>query len=205
MLLVLSGVLGAALFAAAGWLGKFLADMWFGAIEREDDGPLPVTLPQWVYVVAPACVGLTVGIRSAQPVQVAILLLAVVSLAACAAIDCRTGLIPDMFTLGPLILVLSFAALRHEWAPILGALFAFVPFAAIAAISRGRGMGWGDVKLATLGGALVGMSGITLAVAMASAWVFLSGAFRGRPRRPIAFGPYLVVSIGAAVGFGGSL
>jgi prepilin signal peptidase PulO-like enzyme (type II secretory pathway) len=63
-------------------------------------------------------------------------------------------------------------------------------------------MGWGDVKLAALGGALVGMAGITLAAGAASLIVVLLSVARRRPRQPIAFGPYLAASIGASLGIG---
>jgi len=63
-------------------------------------------------------------------------------------------------------------------------------------------MGWGDVKLAALGGALVGMGGIALAVVLASAAAFAVGVTGGRARRPIAFGPYLAASIGASLALG---
>jgi leader peptidase (prepilin peptidase)/N-methyltransferase len=126
----------------------------------------------------------------------------VLSLTVCAATDARTGTIPDLFTLGPLILVLGASAATRDWMPLLGAAFAFVPFAAIALFSRGSGMGWGDVKLAALGGALVGLGGITLAVLLASISAYFWAVAKGRARRPIAFGPYLAATIGAVLGLG---
>jgi prepilin signal peptidase PulO-like enzyme (type II secretory pathway) len=204
MLPLFSGAFGAVLFGMAGRLGRHLSDSWYGTIEREADGPLSLALPVWPFIAAPACIGIIVGIRGAEPLHWAILAIAVLSLTVCAATDVRTGMIPDLFTLGALFVVLAFSTARREWAPLLGALFAFVPFAAIAAVSRGRGMGWGDVKLAALGGALVGMGGITLAVAIASMWACIVSVVTRRARQPIAFGPYLAVSIGAALGLGNS-
>jgi leader peptidase (prepilin peptidase)/N-methyltransferase len=202
MLTALSGAFGAALFGLAGWLGVLVAQTWYGTLEREADGPPAGAIPTWVFVAAPACLGAIVGVRGALPLQVALLIVAVIALTVCAATDVRMGMIPDAFTLGPLIVVLAVAALERVWMPLFGALFAFVPFAVIAAVSRGRGMGWGDVKLAALGGALVGMGGITLAVAMASLAVCIVGVVSDRARRPIAFGPYLAASIGVALGLG---
>lgn len=202
MLPAFFGAFGAALFGLAGWLGRLLADTWYGTLEREADGPPAGAIPVWVFVAAPACLGAIVGVRGAMPLQLAVAIVAVIALTVCAATDVRTGMIPDAFTLGPLVVVLAVAALEREWMPLFGAVFAFVPFAGIAAVSRGRGMGWGDVKLATLGGALVGMGGITLAVAMASLAACVVGVVGGRARRPIAFGPYLAASIGAALGLG---
>jgi prepilin signal peptidase PulO-like enzyme (type II secretory pathway) len=202
MLPVLSGVLGALLFGVTGWFGRRIADSWYAGVERADDGPAPFALPQWAFVAVPAAIGMALGVRGMQPLQGGVLLVAVLSLAVCAATDARTGLIPDLFTLGPLSAVLLASAVLRDWAPLAGAAFALVPFSAIAVLSRGRGMGWGDVKLAVLGGALVGLGGITLAVAVASLAAYLAALFSGRLRRPIAFGPYLAASIGAALGFG---
>jgi prepilin signal peptidase PulO-like enzyme (type II secretory pathway) len=202
MMLALSATFGAVFFGAAGRLGWLLSESWYGTIEREADGPPPLRIPSWLFVAVAACVGTSVGIHGASTLQAAVLIVAVLSLTVCAATDARTGMIPDLFTLGPLIVVLALSALRHEWAPLAGAVFALVPFAAIAALSRGRGMGWGDVKLAAFGGALVGMGGITLAVAIASLAVIVSGVLNRRARTPIAFGPYLAVSIGTALGLG---
>jgi prepilin signal peptidase PulO-like enzyme (type II secretory pathway) len=203
MLIVLvSGVLGAALFGTAGWLGQRISVRWYAGLVRADDGPAPIAVPSWIFVVVPACVGIAVGLHGATPVDAAILLFAVLALTVCAATDVRVGMIPDLFTLGPLALTLAVAALLHEWSPLLGAAFAFVPFAALALVSRGRGMGWGDVKLAALGGALAGMAGITLAAVAASLTVVLLSVSRERRRKPIAFGPYLAASIGASLAFG---
>jgi prepilin signal peptidase PulO-like enzyme (type II secretory pathway) len=201
-LIVLSGVIGAVCFGVVGGLGTRLSAAVFGTLERESDGPPPIAVPDWVFIAVPAAIGFAVGIRGVEPLRAVMLLIAVLALVVCAATDCRSGKLPDVFTAGPLAVLLAVSAFRHEWAPVLGALFAFVPFAVIAASTRGRGMGWGDVKLAAFGGALVGMSGITLAVGLASAGAFIGGALRGRVRAPIAFGPYLAVAIGVALGLG---
>jgi prepilin signal peptidase PulO-like enzyme (type II secretory pathway) len=204
VLAALSGVMGAVLFGAAGCLGKLLSDTLYGAIQRYDDGPLPLDVPMWVFAAASSCIVIAIGLQSPPPAQVAILLFAVLSLTVSAATDVRTGSIPDLFTLTPLIVVLAVSAVRREWTPLLGAMFAFVPFAILAVASRGRGMGWGDVKLAALGGALVGMGGMTLAVALAAIAVTVVARIGGCVRRPIAFGPYLAAAIGASLGLANS-
>ncbi len=201
-LLLISAALGALLFGVTGRLGSRLAEAWYGERLREHDGPPSVALPAWIFIAVPAALGIVVGVRGVQPLQAVVLLVAVLALTVCAATDCRSGTIPDLFTLGPLLAVLLVSALRREWTPSAGALFAFVPFAAIASLSRGRGMGWGDVKLAALGGALVGLGGITLAVVIASAAAALAAFLQGRARRPIAYGPYLAASIAVALGLG---
>ena len=76
-------------------------------------------------------------------------------------------------------------------------MITFAPAAhAIAALaSRGRGMGWGDVKLAALGGALLGVADATLAYFVAAAVAYVIARRTAGVRRPIAFGPYLAASI----------
>lgn len=202
MLALISALIGAALFGAAGWLGTLLSEALYGKLAPEADGPAAIVVPEWTFIAVAGCVGLFVGMRGESPVHVALLLIAVMSLAACAATDFRAGMIPDLFSLGALLIVLAYAAVQHDWAPLLSALFVFVPFAALAMFSKGRGMGWGDVKLATLGGALVGMVGITLAVGVASISAYIVGRTSGRLKQPIAFGPYLAASIGVALAVG---
>lgn len=202
MLALILGLCGAALFAAAGWLGTLLAETLYGTLTPESDGPPAIAVPAWALVAASACVGLFVGFRGNQPVHTAILLIGVLALTVCAATDFRAGMIPDLFSVGPLAVVLAVSGLQHDWAPLLGALFVMFPFAAMALLSKGRGMGWGDVKLAVLGGALVGMVGITLAVTVASLSAYIVGLVSDRVRQPIAFGPYLAASIAAALVFG---
>lgn len=201
-LLVLSAFVGALLFGAAGFAGRIVAEWWYGSVEPAPDGPPPLAVPGWMFVVVPACIGSAVGIHGAEPARMAILVLAVLALSVCAATDARTGMLPDLFTLGPLAALLALALPHRDWLPLAGALFAFVPFAALAAASRGRGMGWGDVKLAAFGGALVGMSGMTIAVALAAGAAYALGRRRGQPQHLLAFGPYLTLAIGTVLGFG---
>ena len=202
LLLVVSSAFGALLFGAAGWLGTVIADTFYGAISSEDDGPPSRAVPVRVFVAVPACIGAVVALQDAPPVRVALLVMAVLALGVGAATDLRAGIIPDLFTLGPLAICLAVAALQRDGGPLWGALLAFVPFTLLAALSRGRGMGWGDVKLAAFGGALIGMAGITVAVALASVAAYVTSLAKRRSRQPIAFGPYLAAAIVAAFALG---
>jgi leader peptidase (prepilin peptidase)/N-methyltransferase len=202
MLVVLAAVAGAGLFGAAGWLGTQIAERFYGTIPSQADGPPAQVVPQWAFVAIPAAIGAAVATQGASPMRMALLVLAVCALSVCAATDLRCGVIPDAFTLVPLALVLAVSAVAHDASAICGAAIVAVPFAALAAISRGRGMGWGDVKLAALGGALAGMAGITLAVAVAAIVAAMVGVIGGRTRRPIAFGPYLAAAIVATFALG---
>ncbi len=80
-----------------------------------------------------------------------------------------------------------------------------MPFAFAAYLSRGRGMGWGDVKLAAVAGAMLGASNALLALALAAFAAAVAarlqkrtlvidgrGAAAATLARPVAFAPYLI-------------
>jgi len=68
-----------------------------------------------------------------------------------------------------------------------------------ALVTRGRGMGWGDAKLAALGGALLGAADATLAFMFAAVAAYVVARLTGGLRNVIAFGPYLATSIAASL------
>ena len=72
---------------------------------------------------------------------------------------------------------------------------AFLPFALAALLSKERGMGWGDSKLAALGGAVLGFQLSLLTFAAACLALVAVGWLRGRRTEPMAFAPYLAVAI----------
>jgi prepilin signal peptidase PulO-like enzyme (type II secretory pathway) len=190
-------------FAIAAWAGTLLADVLSKNFKPHEDGPTPVVFPRWPFPVAGALLGLATSLLDPAPLHLAVVELVLVALAACTACDLRCGMLPDVCTLGPLVLLIGLAAFQHNWAAPLGAAFIAIPFAASALFSRGRGMGWGDVKLAALGGALLGAPGATLAFTFAAIAAYLIAWRTGGLRRPIAFGPYLAVSIAATGALGG--
>jgi leader peptidase (prepilin peptidase)/N-methyltransferase len=116
------------------------------------------------------------------------------SLAAIWYSDVRCGIVPDVFTLGPLALILSVAIYSHEWWAIASCAIVSLAFGIAALVSRGRGMGWGDVKLAALGGAVLGLDAAVLSCVAACLAAGLIALIRGRVDRPIAFAPYLVAT-----------
>lgn len=133
----------------------------------------------------------------------ALMVFTVTVAAVCGAIDARTGLIPDRITLPSLVLaVLVGATSRTGASVVLGAILACLPLVLLLLVTRGRGIGWGDVKLAALIGAGLGPPAGLIAVGCAfviggavAAW--LLAVRRARRGDTIAFGPYL--ASGAAV------
>jgi len=87
----------------------------------------------------------------------------------------------------------------HNTVAIVGAVVMFLPFALFALLSKGRGMGWGDVKLAALGGAVLGPPAAMLAFAGACLIAVFIAALRKRRSEPIAFAPYLCGAIAASL------
>jgi leader peptidase (prepilin peptidase)/N-methyltransferase len=196
--LALQAGVAAVIFLAVTWGGCLLG----AALTRDrpplDDGPLPVPYRQWPFLLLGAIVGATSAHELATP---ELLLLAIVIglLAACAAADLRCGIIPDRCSLGVLALVLIASLLRHDAYPVIGAAILATAFGCAALLSHGRGMGWGDVKLAAAGGALLGPADAALAFAAAAMFAFALALRAGRAQQPIAFGPYLAASIALAL------
>jgi hypothetical protein len=107
--------------------------------------------------------------------------------------------IPDYFTLVPLGAVLIAAAAQSEWFLILGAVVPFVPFAAMAVFTKGRGFDWDDAKIAALGGALLGVETSIFVLAAACIVAVAVAVGRKRTRDPIVIAPYMIGAIGAAM------
>jgi prepilin signal peptidase PulO-like enzyme (type II secretory pathway) len=166
-----------------------------------EDGPKPGRPPVTFLIVGSALVGMSLAMRGVPIPTLAIVALITVSLVACWYSDVRCGIVPDYFTLVPLGIWFVFSLLDHNYKPFVGAALVFVPFAIFALISRGRGMGWGDVKLATLGAAVLGPPAAMLAFAGACLIAVFVAAVRKRRTEPIAFAPYLAGAIAAAIAF----
>ena len=125
-----------------------------------------------------------------------------VSLIAIFIIDLQTQYIPDelvFFILTLSLLVLIITANDSFYLTLFAAFFASTFFLFLNFITHGKGMGLGDVKLVLAGGLFFGMP-------FTISWLFLSfilGAVIGltliyfgkaKFKKPIAFGPFLVMS-----------
>jgi len=138
------------------------------------------------------------GLMTPEPVimpATAIVGLACGLLTAIWASDVTRGVVPDVFTLIPLGAVLLAASLAGHWEVLVAALVPAIPFAILAWRSRGIGLGWGDVKLAALGGPLIGMQNALIAFAIGCLVAVIVGRVRGTKQQPIAFAPYLASAI----------
>jgi prepilin signal peptidase PulO-like enzyme (type II secretory pathway) len=198
--------LSASGFAAAAWLGVFVAGAFSAGrvayINGPANGPAPVDLPGWAIPAFGALVGAGLASRGEAALDLATMAFVLAALVACAVCDWRLGVVPDLFTLVPLATLLLISSVHGNVVPLLSACFAAFPFAAAALLSKGRGMGWGDVKMVALGGALLGVRDVILGLTVASAVAFAASRNRGAPQRQIAFAPCLACGFAAALAFG---
>jgi prepilin signal peptidase PulO-like enzyme (type II secretory pathway) len=127
-----------------------------------------------------------------------------------AACDAACGYVFDAITLPALASMLLVAAVTHDVARVLtGAAAAGGALALLYAITRGRGLGLGDVKLACCIGAA---SGTRMALEALGIAFVLGGAYagfvlltrRGNRKDEMRFGPYLLAGF-AAVALRGAL
>ena len=190
------------LFGAAGFAGACVARWICARTAPFADGP-PQGRVSIAVLVGCACAGGAIeGLRSAALPELLLTAMLCCALVGIWYSDVRCGIVPDVFTLAPLAVVLLVAGISHEWGAIASAAIAFAPFAVAALASRGRGMGWGDVKLVALGGAVLGAEAAMLAFGSACAAAVIVALARRRRHEPLAFGPYLVAAIALPLAIG---
>jgi len=203
MIVALTALLGAALYAAAGYGGVRAAEYMIPKLQRFEDGPEPREVNVWALIGGAAMLGLVVGFKVVplpNLIAFAVLAGALVAVWYC---DVRTGIVPDLFTLLPLVICAAIAVFHREYWALVSAVVVGLPFAGAALLSRGRGMGWGDAKLAALGGLILGMLTGTFLFGVASLAAVVVSAIRNRSKPvPVAFAPYLVSAIAVGIALG---
>ncbi len=198
MLLALAGLV---LFACAALVGIVMGALVTQGVEALPDSPKARAVhPLWP-LAAMIGLGIVLTLRHANPQQLGFVALAGIPLVAAWYSDAKTGLIPDWFTLVPLIAVAGYIVFTHHWFSAYSALIIFIPFAITALLSRGIGMGWGDVKLATFCGTIIGMMAALPAFSAACLAATAVSYARDRGKKPVAFGPYIVGSTLVALAF----
>jgi len=158
------------------------------------DGPPPGRVSVPLLLAFAGAFGALVSGGNLDLAQTGVAVILCGSLAAIWYSDVRRGIVPDVFTLGPLAIVIPVALISHEWWAIASCAIVAVAFGITALVSQGRGMGWGDVKLAALSGAVLGLDAAVLSCVAACLAAGLIALIRGRTHRPIAFAPYLVAA-----------
>jgi len=185
-------LLGAVLFASTAVAGMALAAAICNRIEAYEDGPQTGTPPVMALVGGAALIGGVAGAH-ADATRLGIVAVVCGAFAAVWYCDVARGVVPEVFTLGPLALFAALAFVWHDPQLIVHAAIVFVPFAIAAALSKGRGMGWGDAKLAAVSGAVLGASNALLACAFAAFAAAVGAKFRpAGAGKPLAFAPYII-------------
>jgi prepilin signal peptidase PulO-like enzyme (type II secretory pathway) len=197
---LITALVGALVFGAAGLGGIAAATALLPRLPRFEDGPPQFDVPPAVLIAGAAVLGAIVGFQDLPIGHLVVAAIVVLCLVAIWYCDARTGIVPDLFTLPPLALLIVYQLLHQNPMVIASAAAVFAPFAILAALSKGQGMGWGDAKLAALGGAFLGLSTAAGAFIIAS---FVAGVvswirFRSRTAK-IAFAPYLVAAIAVSL------
>lgn len=200
---MLNIVVIAVLYGCGAFLCLQFAESLCAKIQPFEDGPRPGKPPLAALLIGSVLVGAFMAARVPSLPIVAMSGIVTAALAACWYCDVRCGILPDCFTLGPIALIAVVAAINHNWYALVSMVVVFIPFALSAYVSKGIGMGWGDAKLAALGGGLLGMNHALLAFIVASLLAVAVAWLRGRGRKePIAFAPYLAGCIAVATSFG---
>ena len=200
--MLLGAVLVSAVFGCIAWLALKLSAAVCKTIVPFEDGPPPGKPPVAVLVALVTVLGFAMAYRGATPEELLLGGFLYAVLVAVWASDVACGIIPDWFTLVPLIVVTALRVALRQWEFIAATLLVAFPFAVMAAMSKGRGMGWGDVKLAALGGAALGTYLAMWTFMLASILAVIVARVRRRSAEPIAFGPYLAGAIGVAFASG---
>lgn len=180
------------------------AAMRLGALSCRDvvpfaDGPATGTPHLPSFVGAAGVVGGALVLRHASVLELVISAMLIAALAACCYCDIGWGIVPDEFTLAPLVAILALSFFARNVAPLLSSIVVAAPFACVALVSKGRGLGWGDVKLAALIGSVLGMQMTIVALSAACFVAAASAAIRRKRSEPIAFAPYLAGSAAIAL------
>jgi prepilin signal peptidase PulO-like enzyme (type II secretory pathway) len=185
----------AVIYGCLAYLGLEASRAVCSKIEPFADGPKPGKPPIALLIAGATVIGGVIAYQSTPLPTIGLLAIVTAALAACWDSDVRCGIIPDYFTLIPLGIVLLSAVVTHNWLSVVSAALLFFPFAVAAAMSKGRGMGWGDVKLAALGGGVLYWYDAYVAFAAACLVAVALAFIMNRRKEPIAFGPYLACAI----------
>ena len=112
---MIAALLGALFFGLAAFVGQLLGHTVAERLPRLEDGPQRETVPTWWLLLASALIGGFVATHAASPSQLVLIAIVIAALAACWCADARTGILPDVFTLGPLVIMLAVGLWQHQW------------------------------------------------------------------------------------------
>jgi prepilin signal peptidase PulO-like enzyme (type II secretory pathway) len=192
-------VAAAVIFACSAYLATSVASMIYAKDAPLEDGPRPGRVGLWqtlVMVVVAAAIGVVSVEHASDLRSLAVTDLAVFALCAVIWTDVTRGFIGDWFTLPTIAIVFVVGFSEQAFFPMLISFgLVTLPFVGAALISKGMGMGWGDVKLVALGAALLNVQTSMLMFAIACMVACGIAFARHKRGEPIAFAPYLATAI----------
>jgi leader peptidase (prepilin peptidase)/N-methyltransferase len=200
--IVATAAVAAGVFAAAAYLGielsRLVAKNSPASQTPGEQRPEPPVI--W-FLLGSAALGAAIASHGLDWQGIGLEAVICVSLVACWHSAVAYGHMPDYFTLTPLGAIVLSAIAQANWPLIVGVIVPFIPFAAMAYLSKGKGMGWDDAKLAALGGGILGTTDALLAYAVACVVAVVVTALRKRIKEPIVFGPYVIGAIALSLAF----
>lgn len=153
-------------------------------------------------------------LQSSQPLLSLVLMLMIfIILLTIFVIDLEHQIIPDSLIFTGIMVLLFYSLFTNHQSLITNLFSGFIAASFlmfINLVTKGKGMGLGDVKFAVLGGMIVGLKFLPI-------WLFtsfLTGATTGiililvgnaKLKTQIAFGPFLIIGIGIILIFGDEL
>lgn len=194
-------LLSALIFAASGVVGVALAQLLVPGTEQTEGDPARKAPHSAIPATFMAAIGAVLALRGADAEQLAFVALLGVPLIGSWCADSRKGYVPDAFTLLPLAVIAIYAVASHDWKILLFAAITFAAFACAALLSRGRGMGWGDAKLAGLAGAVLGLPWSFGVLGIACLAATVGSIIRDRGKSPIAFAFYVSICVLTSLAF----
>jgi prepilin signal peptidase PulO-like enzyme (type II secretory pathway) len=196
--MILHALSAALVFACAGICSVAIVNMLYPNPERAHLHPA-------IPVAALTVTGTMLAVHGARDWQIAVIALLGIAFTGSWYADARAARIPDWFTLAGIAVAIAVAFWHYGGvaAQALGwGLFIFIAFGLSVHMSRGRGMSWGDAKLAALAGIIFGpLSLLVLGAACFTATVV--AVVRDRGTQPIAFAPYIAFGTLAALAIRG--
>ncbi len=190
----------ATIYGCLAYLATRAADALYKDTEPPPDSPPLVARPPVTPLIVGAfAVGWAIVSRGAGPLSLLALAVTVVALCASYWTDLTRGIVADLFTLPALALLAGLGIARHDYSPLVAAVVVALPFAVAALVTKGRGVGWGDVKLIALGATVMGLELALIVYAVAALVACAIALAQGRRTERIAFAPYLIAAIAAGM------
>ncbi len=168
-------------------------------------GTLGAELLRVSLCLAAAAIGGTLLAHSAPPETLFAIAILCAALGTTCYLTGMDGRIPTVLPSAALAILIGAALLQRDIGPLTSALVTGLPFAATAAVGRGRGADWRDAVVAGLGGAAFGVQVGIFVVCFACVTIAIMRPYlarhRTKPQPPTRFasalaGAFLLVLLG---------